>query len=119
MNLYSYNGATPVSAAPPASSSVAAFKPTIPSNWATLGCYSDSNGQRALSAFFNAPSNGIAVERCINICSTNTGCNMACSGNAGETCGGPNRLNVYAAGGEWVQNGCSLAASLTSHTHAH
>lgn len=29
-----------------------------------------------------------------------------CPGNAGETCGGPNRLNVYAAGGEWVQLGC-------------
>ena len=22
-------------------------------------------------------------------------CDMACSGNSGETCGGPNRLNVY------------------------
>jgi hypothetical protein len=35
-----------------------------------------------------------------------TGCNMGCSGNAGETCGGPNRLDVYAAGPAWVSLGC-------------
>jgi len=35
-----------------------------------------------------------------------TGCNMACTGEASETCGGPNRLNVYAAGPGWVQLGC-------------
>ena len=31
---------------------------------------------------------------------------MPCAGDAGETCGGPNRLNVYAAGPGWVQLGC-------------
>ena len=25
----------------------------------------------------------------------NTGCDMACSGNSAETCGGPNRLDLY------------------------
>jgi hypothetical protein len=136
MNLYSFGGATPVQAAPSTSSSAAAVKPTIPPNWATLGCYTDTNGQRALGNFFNAPASGMTVETCISSCSNNgytiagveygsecycdtvvrnnhglapdgnTGCDMACSGNAGETCGGPNRLNVYAAGGEWVQLGC-------------
>lgn len=24
-----------------------------------------------------------------------TGCNMACGGNAGEICGGPNRMSIY------------------------
>jgi hypothetical protein len=31
---------------------------------------------------------------------------MPCSGEAGETCGGADRLNVYAAGPAWVQLGC-------------
>ncbi|KAK4580137.1 hypothetical protein LTR86_000340 [Recurvomyces mirabilis] len=140
MNLYSYNGATPVQvqAAPAATSSSVSAPANIPAGWATLGCYTDSDNpaKRALGAFFTQPSGGMTVETCINLCSTNgytiagveystecycdteirnnqglaadgnTGCNMACSGNAGETCGGPNRLNVYAAGGEWVQLGC-------------
>ncbi|KAI9650547.1 hypothetical protein NHQ30_000564 [Ciborinia camelliae] len=29
----------------------------------------------------------------------NAGCNMACNGNSGETCGGPNRLTAFQSGG--------------------
>lgn len=29
----------------------------------------------------------------------NTGCNMACNGNGGQTCGGPNRLTAFQTGG--------------------
>ena len=137
LNLYSYGGATPVAAAPTnTATATSTHTPTLPSNFATLGCYTDTTGQRALTHFFNAPSGGMTVEKCINLCLTNgyniagvecgaecycdkvvqnnhglapdgnTGCNMPCSGDAGETCGGPNRLNAYAAGLGWVQLGC-------------
>ncbi len=35
----------------------------------------------------------------------NAQCNMACLGSASETCGGPNRLNVYQMS-EWTLDGC-------------
>ena len=136
MNLYSYGGATPVSALPPAATSVAPVTAALPSAWTSLGCYTDTDGKRALTNFYNAPSSGMTVEYCISNCANagytiagvefggecycdhtvgnnhglapdgNTGCDMACTGNAGETCGGPNRLNAYASGPGWVQLGC-------------
>lgn len=72
LNLYSYGGATPAAAAAPSLTTAAPTDtPTLPSNFATLGCYTDSTGQRALSHFFNAASGGMTVEICINLCSTN------------------------------------------------
>ena len=53
-------------------------------------CYCDNSVQN---------NNGLAPD-------VNVGCNMPCSANAGETCGGSNRLNAYAAGPGWVQLGC-------------
>ncbi|OCK86428.1 WSC-domain-containing protein [Lepidopterella palustris CBS 459.81] len=136
MNLYSLNGATPVSVAPTSTTPVPSATVVLPSAWATLGCYTDTNGQRALTNFIAAPNTGMTVEFCISACASNgysiagveyggecycdnsfknnhglapdgsTGCNMACTGEAGETCGGPNRLNAFAAGPAWVQLGC-------------
>ncbi len=39
---------------------------------------------------------------------------MACSGNANEICGGPNRLNVYSFGGGTTSSSSSSSATSTS-----
>jgi hypothetical protein len=54
-------------------------------------------------------------------------CNMACLGNSAETCGGPNRLDLYQYSGaslemkKWNFLGCysdSVAARTLAHFHA-
>ncbi|KAJ3826706.1 hypothetical protein F5880DRAFT_1628591 [Lentinula raphanica] len=98
---------------------------TVPSvgNWTSLGCYSDGiNGQRTLTVGVNL-NTPATVEECTASCfaagyqyagtefadqcfcdsAINNGgaptpitdCNMVCSGNSSEFCGGPNRLNMY------------------------
>ncbi|KAE9389021.1 galactose oxidase [Gymnopus androsaceus JB14] len=90
-------------------------------NWTSLGCYSDGvNGQRTLSVQMDLTSN--TVEACTSSCFTSgyqfsgvefadqcfcassilngapipaADCNMVCSGNATEFCGGPDALNMY------------------------
>ncbi|KAH8659256.1 WSC domain-containing protein [Tricladium varicosporioides] len=134
MNLYSYGGVTPVSSVVPTSTVTPVTNIPLPTAWATLGCYTDNVGARALSHGLNIPS--LTVEKCISGCSAagytiagveyggecycdnkiqnsqgqasdgSAGCNMGCSGNAGETCGGAGRLNVFASGPAWVQLGC-------------
>ncbi|KAF4624843.1 hypothetical protein G7Y89_g13327 [Cudoniella acicularis] len=134
MNLYSYQGVTPVSSSTPTSTVTPVTSIPLPSAWATLGCYTDSDAARALSNELNIPS--LTVEKCIAGCSAagyiiagveyggecycdnefqnnqgqapdgSAGCNMACDGNAGETCGGAGRLNAYAAGPAWIGLGC-------------
>jgi hypothetical protein len=135
MNFYSYGGATPVGEAPPAASSVTPVTNIpLPSSWATLGCYTDDVGNRVLSQGINIPS--LTVDKCVAACSDagytiagveyggecycdnaikngqgqapdgSVGCNIGCNGNAGEMCGGSNRMNVYAAGRAWVSLGC-------------
>ena len=71
MNLYSFGGATPVSAIPPAATSIQPVKPVLPSSWTALGCYTDTNGQRALTNFFTNPNGGMTVEVCIGLCANN------------------------------------------------
>lgn len=125
-----------MAASPSPSASAAAVTPTLPAGWTSLGCYTDDNGKRALSQFYNEPSGGMTVEYCISKCAANgynlggleyggecycdsviqnnhglapdgnAQCNMACHGNAGEICGGPARLNMYAAGPGWTKYGC-------------
>ncbi|CZR63536.1 uncharacterized protein PAC_13433 [Phialocephala subalpina] len=134
MNLYSYQGATPLSSVVPTSTVTPVTTIPLPTAWATLGCYTDNVGARALTNQLNIPS--LTVEKCISGCTNagwtiagveygdecycdtgiennqgqafdgSAGCDMSCSGNTGETCGGPNRLNVYAAGPAWVYLGC-------------
>ncbi|QIW96711.1 hypothetical protein AMS68_002229 [Peltaster fructicola] len=134
MNLYSLGDATPANTAPV--QSPAAVKPTLPSGWTALGCYTDNNPKHALMNYFAEPSSGMTVEWCISQCSSSgfsiagveyggecfcdnaiknnqglaadgdAGCNMACHGNAGETCGGSDRLSLYATGAGWTKLGC-------------
>ncbi|RPD53575.1 galactose oxidase [Lentinus tigrinus ALCF2SS1-7] len=97
---------------------------TVPSVglWDSLGCFNDSVDARVLSVGVNVPGN-FSVEGCTEACfganyplagvefgaqcfcdtqienggapTPLSDCNMACSGNSSEFCGGPNRLNVY------------------------
>src|SRR5271170_7390592 len=91
-------------------------------DWTSEGCYTDSVGARTLTgATYNG--NGMTDEACVSFCdgktfayagteyagqcycgnslaSTGTAaaatdCNMACTGNSSEACGGPNRLNIF------------------------
>jgi hypothetical protein len=97
---------------PPASS--------LPNGWTSAGCFLDSVSSRALSSASYADSSGMTAQSCIAFCSSNgypvagteyarecwcgpslpsqaasDGCNMACTGDATQGCGGPNRLTVY------------------------
>lgn len=45
-------------------------------------------------------------------------CNMACSGNVSEYCGGPNRLNVYEFGNSYTGTIPTVSASTTASTTA-
>jgi hypothetical protein len=42
-------------------------------------------------------------------------CDMACNGNAQETCGGPNRLNMYSFGGS-IPTGTSSSSTIATST---
>jgi hypothetical protein len=48
----------------------------------------------------------------------NTGCNMACNGNAAETCGGANRLDLYSYGGATASSATTTSVSKTTTTSA-
>lgn len=107
------------------SSTSATGGPTaVPSagGFASLGCYTEATSGRALGDSL-AAYDGMTVEKCAAFCSTYTymaleymsecycgntigagavpateGCTMACSGNAGQLCGGSFRLNFYKKG---------------------
>ncbi|KAK1633545.1 WSC domain-containing protein, partial [Colletotrichum phormii] len=115
-----------------------------PPGWSSLGCQNDP-GPRLLSyrAGVAAGDSKMSVLQCTNACQAagyslagveyssecycdnqfrNTGssgfdgCNMLCSGNSSEYCGGPNRINVYQASAKpkaasvmpsgWAEKGC-------------
>ena len=95
---------------------------TLPTPWMSLGCWDDVPG-RTISAASYSNATTMTIESCINYCGTRgfryTGveysvecfcgsdlaktalqvaaeyCNMACSGNATQPCGGPGRLNLF------------------------
>lgn len=95
----------------------------LPSGWAYQGCYSDSVSHRVLSGASYASGTSMTDEGCMTYCAgagfpvagveysqecycdyeldasaskeAETDCNMPCSGNSSELCGGSNRLNVY------------------------
>ncbi|KAJ7491666.1 WSC domain-containing protein [Mycena galericulata] len=122
---------------------------TLPGNWTSLGCYTDNNAARTLSGAATVDTNNMTVENCIAFCDSKqfifagvefiqecfcddfiengganaaiTECNLPCSGNSNESCGGPNRfrLNIFWSGaqppppplfpasiGQWVFLGC-------------
>lgn len=96
----------------------------LPTNWTYSACYTEGSGVRALASKSYTNTSGMTQESCTNFCSTagyfyagveysqecycgntfsggaapasNQGdCNMACTGNSAEACGGPDRLNVF------------------------
>ncbi|MCJ1476788.1 hypothetical protein MMC13_005457 [Lambiella insularis] len=133
-------------------SSAATLIPTPGQNingaWVYLGCANETT-PRALSSASYASLKAMTLESCQAYCSQNnyglagleyssqcycgnalqsysavgfTGCNMACSGNSSELCGGSNRLSVYnlttyvppttaKAVGSYVSQGCYKEAT--------
>jgi hypothetical protein len=106
----------------------------------SLGCYNDNqNNIRVLTGYSWSSGNEMTVEQCVSSCGsrgyqyaavedasqcfcgnnnyseqgTSTSCNMACTGNGAETCGGSGAQNVYTAQSEVVPQ--NLAAS-TAYT---
>ncbi|KAK0449009.1 uncharacterized protein EV420DRAFT_787296 [Desarmillaria tabescens] len=119
----------------------------LPGNWTSLGCYTDTQGTRTLSLSTYTSTDNMTVSNCINFCgdggfiyagveysqecycgnniesgdtnATATDCNMACTGNTLQLCGGPSRLNLFWSGatppppptivpsvGNWTSLGC-------------
>ncbi|PPQ91781.1 hypothetical protein CVT25_000426 [Psilocybe cyanescens] len=122
--------------------------PTIPAvlpvNWTSVGCFSDISTSRTLAAT-SLVQDPMTIETCLGFCDSGgflfagiefghcdstiqipstpepaTDCNMACSGNASELCGGPVRMNIFqsnrpppvivqnvtAGTGLWTYQGC-------------
>lgn len=101
---------------------------SLPSGWTYQGCYSDSISNRVLSGASEPNPNIVTQEYCIEYCSqtdggysfagveygkecycghqlasssakeADTDCYMPCAGNSSESCGGPNRLNLFSTG---------------------
>ncbi|KAF2691893.1 copper radical oxidase [Lentithecium fluviatile CBS 122367] len=102
-------------------------KREAPDGWSALGCYTDSVAARTLESR-QFPAGDMTTESCLASCRSNgytyagteyggecycgnsflngggpapdgsAGCNMACNGDPQETCGGPNRMNMYQFG---------------------
>ncbi|RAK74413.1 uncharacterized protein BO72DRAFT_515847 [Aspergillus fijiensis CBS 313.89] len=98
-------------------------QPTQVDSFSFLGCYSDQESPRVLVADSKEDATGMTVEACVSLAKagawryagveysrqcfvgntihdgtaySDSDCNMLCSGNAGETCGGGNRVQIYA-----------------------
>ncbi|KAI0246523.1 copper radical oxidase [Lactifluus subvellereus] len=95
----------------------------LPPGWTSLGCYTDDVAARTLTSAEYTNATDMTVEKCVNFCKdqyfiyagveygeecycgneisngsepTSAGnCSMVCSGDSYESCGGPNRLNLY------------------------
>ncbi|KAF2815199.1 copper radical oxidase [Mytilinidion resinicola] len=113
---------------------------TAPDGWKALGCYTDSAGARTLTTY-EFPPGDLTIEKCTTACEgftyagveyggecycgnefSNDGgpapdgsaqCNKPCNGNAQETCGGPNRLNVFQVLGGASTTTTAASASAT------
>jgi hypothetical protein len=111
-----------------------------PAGWTSLGCYNDSTTARVLQRRFAVAAGdaGMSVLQCANACKTtgytcsgveyssecycgnkiqnggapvSSGCNMVCTGNHTEFCGGANRINIYQSARTpnslaWAAQGC-------------
>lgn len=109
MNVFS-NGVAPPAEAPG------------PSGWEALGCYTDNVSARTLTTNVSPSDEIVTVYSCTTLCSqqgfqyagveyarecycgneisnggapASSGCDMACTGDHTEICGGANRLNLY------------------------
>ncbi|KAJ7479694.1 galactose oxidase [Mycena latifolia] len=122
--------------------------PTLPGNWSSIGCYTDSTVARTLSGASTTDPVNMTVENCIGFCDSKksvfagvefmvsssvtrqrtgtdlasdarkqecycddfiensavtapiTDCNLPCTGDRNESCGGPGRLNIFWSGAE-------------------
>ncbi|KAL2023889.1 hypothetical protein VTK56DRAFT_666 [Thermocarpiscus australiensis] len=116
-------------------------QPTV-SPYSLVGCWTEGNGARALSADSYASGNNMTLENCAAFCdgykyfgteyasecycgnglhptSTNASlddCSMTCSGNPYQYCGGPNRLELYEADGIAPAPGPSQPATVGTWT---
>lgn len=97
----------------------------LPANWTSQGCWVDGAFGRILTGHQFDDNEDLTIESCIASCSAQgfsvagveyaeecwcdnqiknggvqaspSDCSMACPGNSGEVCGGPNRLSVYSS----------------------
>ena len=100
----------------------------LPKGWYYSGCFVDSVSARSLDSAGTFDNTGLTAASCIAFCSDlgytvvgteysaecycggtlpadNAGdstCNMPCSGDATQACGGPDRLSVYFEGGDAI-----------------
>lgn len=124
------------------------FVPSVlPGDWSSIGCYTDNTGARTLTGPSSTDLVNMTVENCIAFCDSQkfifagvefmqecycddfiensaasvaiTDCNSPCTGDPEESCGAPNRLNIFWSGakppppptipssiGKWESLGC-------------
>jgi hypothetical protein len=122
INIYSFTPATPITAMPTASTS---SLPQSSQFFKSIGCYTDARSNRTLGFVGDYPGayGNLTIEPCqwacrnaqytfagvefgdecwcdnvmrgIGVRTVDSDCNMPCYGNALETCGGSDRINVY------------------------
>jgi hypothetical protein len=140
LNIYNF-GASASSSVASSTSATSTSAAAAPTGWTNLGCYTDSVAARTLANPMFVQG-AMTVEKCTTACQASgyilsgveyagecycdntfkngggpapdgsTGCNMPCSGNAAEMCGGPNRLNMYSFG--TVTSSVSASATSSS-----
>ncbi|KAF8993388.1 WSC domain-containing protein [Cyathus striatus] len=119
-------------------------KAQLPDGWNSLGCFTDSS-TRTLDAHSYASAE-MTPQTCIAYCAardflyagveyarvycdnvlhgpgahTDSGCDMECTGDHSQICGGSNRINIYSSStmavapaikqtvGSWIYNGCRV-----------
>lgn len=123
LNVYS-SSASSTTSSTTSTSATATPQQSVPAGWTSLGCYTDAVGARTLAnpQYLGGP---MTWELCTSACKTSsylyagveyagecycgaaiggsggpapdgsTGCTMACNGNAGQICGGSNRLTMF------------------------
>ncbi len=141
---------------PPVSTSYSAVATGLPTGWSYKGCWVDSLNGRIMQGPF-ADTGTMTIQSCVDTCAglgykvaglqyysqcfcdnqlrngataatDEAQCNTACSGDAQQKCGGPNRDSVYANGelkvivpassqneslpGSWKYKGCLIDAAL-------
>ncbi|KAI4195074.1 MAG: hypothetical protein LQ350_007405 [Teloschistes chrysophthalmus] len=134
----SSSSSTGTATASPSSTSTPGAPVAVPtaSGFAYVGCYTEATSGRALGDSQTA-YDGMTVEKCAAFCSgyaymgveymsecycantlgagsipaTDNGCSMACTGDAGELCGGGNRINLYKQG-----KAANMTSTVTSQT---
>ncbi|PPQ76090.1 hypothetical protein CVT24_003662 [Panaeolus cyanescens] len=95
----------------------------LPAGWTSIGCFSDSTSSRSLKVASFTSVDNMTVESCLAFCTPSgfnfagvefarecfcdnviespgapiphIGCNMTCTGNPTEICGGPDAINVF------------------------